>query len=203
MRQIEVTVFVDYVCPYCYIGADRVRRLENEFGIEVQWKSFELHPEAPDGGIPHSMYYENNPALKSISENARMLAREAGLTLGTHVVYSNSRLALELGVWADEQGKGPGYRDALFEFYFHRLQDIGDEEVLLTIAETIQVSSEDAQRCIEDRTMKSTVDAQIIEARQLGIGGVPTYMIGKEYVSGAQPYDLIREIYQRATAVNQ
>ena len=185
MRQIEVTVFVDYVCPYCYIGADRVRRLEEEFGVEAKWKSFELHPEAPDGGIPPSMYYENNPALKSISENARMLAREAGLTLGTHVAYSNSRLALELGVWADEQGKGPGYRDALFEFYFHRLQDIGDEEVLLAIAESIKMSSEDAQRCMDDRTMKPTVDAQINEACQYGIGGVPTYIIGNNCISGA------------------
>lgn len=203
MRQVEVTVFVDFVCPYCYIGAERVRRLENEFGIEVKWKSFELHPEAPNGGIPPSMYYENNLGLKSISKNARMLAMEAALTLGSHVVYSNSRLALELGVWIEEQGKGPDYRDALFDFYFHRLQDIGDEEVLSAIAESIQVSSEDAQRCMGDRTMKSTIDAQIFEARQLGISGVPSYIIGKEYVSGAQPYGLIREIYQRATAGKQ
>jgi predicted DsbA family dithiol-disulfide isomerase len=203
MRQVEVTIFVDYVCPYCYIGADRGRRLEEEFGVKAKWKSFELHPEAPDGGIPPSMYYENNPGLKSISENARLLAREAALTLGTHVVYSNSRLALELGVWADGQGRGPEYRDALFDFYYHRLQDIGDEEVLLAIAESIMMSREDAQRCIEERTMKPTVDAQIDEARQLGIGGVPTYIIGKEYVSGAQPYGLIREIYQRASAGNQ
>ena len=200
MKQVEVTVFVDFVCPYCYIGAERVRRLENEFEIEVTWKSFELHPEAPDGGIPPSMFYENNSRLKSISENARMLAREAALTLGTHVVYSNSRLALELGVWADEQGKGSDYRDALFDSYFHRLQDIGDGEVLLAIAESIQMSREDAHGCIDSRVKKSTVDAQILEARQLGISGVPTYIIGKEYISGAQPYGLIREIYQRAAA---
>ena len=65
MRQIEVMIFVDYGCPYCYIGAERVRRLEEEFGIEeVRWKSFELHPEAPDGGIPPSMFSSIIPGLK-------------------------------------------------------------------------------------------------------------------------------------------
>ena len=199
MRLVEVTIFVDYVCPYCYIGAERVRQLEEEFGIEVKWKSFELHPEAPGGGIPPSMFYENNPELKNISENARMLAREGALTLGNHVVYSNSRLALELGVWADEQGKGPDYRDALFDFYFQRLQDIGDEVVLSDVAESIGIPREDARRCMNDRTMKPTVDAHINEARQLGIGGVPSTIIGKDIISGAQPYNLFRDIYQRAT----
>ena len=70
MKTINVTVYSDYVCPYCYIGAARVQQLQQEYNSPVVWKSFELHPEAPVGRIPPSMFYQNNPNLKRISDNA-------------------------------------------------------------------------------------------------------------------------------------
>ena len=106
MKTINVTVYSDYVCPYCYIGAARVQQLQQEYDPPIVWKSFELHPDAPAGGIPSSMFYQNNPNLKRISENAQQLAAAADLQLGDHVIYSNSRLALELGEFAEQAGKG-------------------------------------------------------------------------------------------------
>ena len=51
--------------------------------------------------------------------------------LGDHVIYSNSRLALELGEFAEQSGKGEAFRTAIFDSYFQRIQDMGEEVVLL------------------------------------------------------------------------
>jgi predicted DsbA family dithiol-disulfide isomerase len=202
MKPINVTIYSDPVCPYCYIGADRVRRLQQEYNVPVVWKGFELHPEAPEGGIPPSMFYQNDSHLKRISENARGLAEDAGLILGSHVVYSNSRLALELGEFAEREGVGEAYRKGLFDAYFQQLRDIGDIAVLSDLAENIGLSRADAEKCLAERTMKPVVDEQILEARGYGITGVPTFIIGRYMVVGAQPYEVIKQAFDITTREN-
>ena len=196
MKTINITVYSDYVCPYCYIGAARVQQLQQEYDPPIVWKSFELHPEAPAGGIPPSMFYQNNPNLKRISENAQQLAATADLRLGDHVIYSNSRLALELGEFAEQSGKGEAFRTALFDAYFQRIQDMGDEGVLLDVAKEVGLTREVAAECLSERTMKDLVDSQIQEARGYGITGVPTFIIGKYMVVGAQPYSVLRQAFE-------
>ena len=196
MKTINVTVYSDYVCPYCYIGAARVHQLQQEYDPPIVWKSFELHPEAPAGGIPSSMFYQNNPNLKRISENAQQLAAAANLQLPDHVIYSNSRLALELGEFAEQSGKGEPFRAALFDSYFEQIQDIGDESVLLDIVEEVGLAREAAAECLSERTMKACVDLQIQEARGYGITGVPTFIIGKYMVVGAQPYSVLKQAFE-------
>ena len=196
MKIINVTVYSDYVCPYCYIGAARVQQLQQEYAPLIVWKSFELHPEAPAGGIPPSMFYQNNPHLKRISENAQQLATAANLQLGDHVIYSNSRLALELGEFAEQAGKGEAFRAALFDSYFQRIQDMGNESVLLDVAEEVGLAREIAAECLSERTMKTHVDLQIQEARGYGITGVPTFIIGKYMVVGAQPYSVLKQAFE-------
>ena len=196
MKIINVTVYSDYVCPYCYIGAARVQQLQQEYDPPLVWKSFELHPEAPADGIPPSMFYQNNPNLKRISENAQQLAANANLQLGDHVIYSNSRLALELGEFAEQWGKGEAFRTVIFDAYFQRIQDMGDEAVLLDVAEEIGLPREEAAKCLSERTMKACVELQTQEARGYGITGVPTFIIGKYMVVGAQPYSVLKEAFE-------
>ena len=196
MKAINVTVYSDYVCPYCYIGAARVQQLQQEYDPSIVWKSFELHPDAPAGGIPPSMFYQNNPNLKRISENAQQLAAAADLQLPDHVIYSNSRLALELGEFAEQFGKGEAFRTTIFNSYFQRMQDMGDEDVLLDVAKEVGLTREVAAECLTKRTMKDLVDSQIQEARGYGITGVPTFIIGKYMVVGAQPYSVIKQAFE-------
>lgn len=196
MKTINVTVYSDYVCPYCYIGAARVQQLQQEYDPPIVWKSFELHPDAPAGGIPPSMFYQDNPNLKRISENAQQLAAAADLQLGDHVIYSNSRLALELGEFAEQSGKGEAFRVALFDSYFQQIQDMGEETVLLDVAEEAGLTRESATECLSDRTMKDLVHSQIQEARGYGITGVPTFIIGKYMVVGAQPYSVLKQAFE-------
>ena len=142
------------------------------------------------------MFYQNNPNLKRISDNAQQLAAAANLQLPDHVIYSNSRLALELGEFAEHSGKGEPFRAALFDSYFQRIQDMGDESVLLDVAEEVGLSRDAAAECLSERTMKACVDLQIQEGRGYGITGVPIFIIGKYMVVGAQPYSVLKQAFE-------
>ena len=181
MKTINVTVYSDYVCPYCYIGAARVQQLQQEYDPPIVWKSFELHPDAPAGGIPPSMFYQNNPNLKRISENAQQLAATADLQLPDHVIYSNSRLALELGEFAEQSGKGEAFRTALFDAYFQRTQDMGDEAVLLDVAEEVGLAKEAAAECLAERTMKDRVDFTDTRSKRIRYNRCPNIHHWKIY----------------------
>ena len=73
---------------------------------------------------------------------------------------------------------------------------MGAEAVLLDVAEEIGLAREAATECLSERTMKTHVDLQIQEARGYGITGVPTFIIGKYMVVGAQPYSVLKQAFE-------
>lgn len=195
--KVPVTLFSDYVCPFCYVAKERAAQLEEAYGIEVVWKAFELRSLAPGKGLPAEMHHNGDPNLKHVGKMARTCAEDVCLPIGDHVVYSNSRMAFELGALAEDHNQGRQYRDALFQAYFVDKRDIGERDVLLDIAQTADLPGADASRCLDDRTHSARIDAELAEARDFGITGVPTFVIGSFPVVGAQPIESLRFVYDK------
>ena len=137
--------------------------------------------------------------------HAQMKARmEAeGLPYGERTMTYNSRLAQELGKWADTQPGGEAIHDALFRAYFVEARDISQPAVLLEIAEQVGLPVDGAREVLEQRTFKAAVDEDWKLSRQYRITGVPTFVAGGYGVVGAQPYEtleeLVRKVGSRAT----
>jgi predicted DsbA family dithiol-disulfide isomerase len=112
----------------------------------------------------------------------------------------NSRLAQELGKWADTQPGGEAIHDALFRAYFVEARDISRPEVLLDIAGRVGLPVDEARTVLERRTFKEAVDADWALSRQYGITGVPTFVAGRLGVVGAQPYEALEELVRKAAA---
>jgi predicted DsbA family dithiol-disulfide isomerase len=110
----------------------------------------------------------------------------------------NSRLAQELGKWADTQPGGEAIHDALFRAYFVEARDISEPAVLLEIAQAVGLSVDGAREVLERRTFKDAVDADWKLSRQYGITGVPTFVVGRQGVVGAQPYEVLEELVKEA-----
>ena len=110
----------------------------------------------------------------------------------------NSRLAQELGKWADTQPGGEAIHDALFRAYFVEARDISQPAVLLDIAERVGLPVDGAREVLEQRTFKDAVDADWALSRQYGITGVPTFVAGRYGVVGAQPYEALEELVRKA-----
>jgi predicted DsbA family dithiol-disulfide isomerase len=128
---------------------------------------------------------------------ARMAAE--GLPYGERTMTYNSRLAQELGKWADTQPGGEAIHDALFRAYFVEARDISRPAVLLDVAERVGLSVDAAREVLERRTFKDAVDADWELSREYGITGVPTFVAGRYGVVGAQPYEALEALVRRAT----
>jgi predicted DsbA family dithiol-disulfide isomerase len=123
-----------------------------------------------------------------------------GLPYGRRTHTYNSRLAQELGKWADTQPGGEAIHDALFRAYFVEARDISRPEVLLEIVEQVGLPREAAREVLEKRTFKEAVDADWALSREYGITGVPTFVAGRFGVVGAQPYEALEALVQKAEA---
>jgi predicted DsbA family dithiol-disulfide isomerase len=134
--------------------------------------------------------------------HAQMKARmdAEGLPYGERTMTYNSRLAQELGKWADTQPGGEAIHDALFRAYFVEARDISQPAVLLEIAERVGLSPTGAREVIEKRTFKEAVDRDWALSRHYGITGVPTFVAGDRGVVGAQPYEMLERLVREAAA---
>jgi predicted DsbA family dithiol-disulfide isomerase len=112
-------VFSDYIWPWCYFSTGRIEKLKENFEIEVQWRAFPLHPETPEGGLTlEELFAGRDIDIPSAMARLKKVARELDLPWGERKKTYNSRLAQELGKWAETKGKGDEYHDAVFRAYF-------------------------------------------------------------------------------------
>src|SRR5262249_43415960 len=132
--------------------------------------------------------------------SAQMKARmdAEGLPYGKRTMTYNSRLAQELGKWADTVPGGETIHDALFRAYFADARDISRADVLLEIADRVGLSVEAARQVLEQRTFRDAVDADWSLSRRYGITGVPTFVVGRRGVVGAQPYEVLEQLVRQA-----
>lgn len=158
---------------------------------------FPLHPETPAAGVSLDELFgsRGDPAARK-ARNEQMKARmdAEGLPYGERTHTYNSRLAQELGVWADTQPGGEKLHDALFKAYFVTNRNIGDPDVLLDIVKSVELDAESAGKALEERSFSDAVDDDWARARQYGITGVPTYVAGGYGVVGAQPYEVLEQL---------
>ncbi len=159
---------------------------------------FPLHPETPAEGISiEELFAGRDVDLDAMYERMKALMDDEGLPYGQRSHTYNSRLAQELGKWADTQPGGEAIHDALYKAYFVDDRNIGDADVLVDIAGTVGLPTDAARAVIEDRSFQSAIDADWAKSRQYGITGVPTFVAGGYGVVGAQPYEALAQLLDR------
>jgi predicted DsbA family dithiol-disulfide isomerase len=178
----------------------RIERLRKEHGVRVKWVHFPLHPDTPqEGRSLEDMFAGRGYDVPKMQAQMRARMQAEGLPYGTRTLTYNSRLAQELGAWADGQPGGEAIHDALFRAYFVDAKNIGDPEVLVEIAASVGLPAEQAREVIEKRTHKAAIDADWEKSHRYGVTGVPTFVIGTRGVVGAQPYEALEELVKRAS----
>ena len=110
--------------------------MQEQYDIKVVWTHFPLHPETPQEGIRLTELFANRSQDDIEAMQARMkgLMAEEGLPYGDRTHTYNSRLAQEVGKWADTKGLGEAFHDAMFQAYFVESRNIGDLDTLVEIA---------------------------------------------------------------------
>jgi len=173
--------------------------------VKVEWVHFPLHPETPiEGGRSLTDLFAGRNVDRT-AMHAQMKARmdAEGLPYGERTHTYNSRLAQELGKWADTQPGGDALHDALFRAYFVEARDISQPAVLLEIAGRVGLPVDAAREVLEQRTFKAAVDADWALSRRYGVTGVPTFVVGRHGVVGAQPYEVLEQLVKQAAPAEE
>jgi len=192
---IELEVFTDYVCPWCYLGDNRVKKLKREYNITVKVTHFPLHPETPAEGKSLADLFGRGPEeLKARHEQMQGLMNAEGLPYSQRSHTYNSRLAQEIGKWAETQPGGEAIHDKFFEAYFVERRNVGDVEVIIDVVRAAGLDEAEARAVIADRRFKEAVDEDWAKSRAIGVSGVPTFVSDSKGVVGAQPYEVLEQL---------
>jgi len=124
------------------------------------------------------------------------VARELGLPWGERKRTYNSRLAQELGKWAEDKGRGDAFHGAVFRAYFVEGVNIANTEELEKLAKAAGLPAPEAGEVLRKRTYREAVDADWALSRQMGISAVPTFVLDGRGVVGAQPYEVLEHLLQ-------
>ena len=149
------------------------------------------------------LYAGRNVDPEAMYQRMKGLMDAEGLPYGRRTHTYNSRLAQELGKWADTQEGGWAIHDALYKAYFVEAKNIGDVEILVEIAEAVGLPAAEARRVLEERRFKDEVDADWARSHQYGVTGVPTFVAERYGVVGAQPYEVLEQLVAKAGAARR
>jgi predicted DsbA family dithiol-disulfide isomerase len=167
----------------------------------VRWIHFPLHPETPmEGQSLEQLFAGRGMDLDAMFARMKGLMDDEGLAYGQRTHTYNSRLAQELGKWAETVEGGEVIHDAMNKAYFVDGKNIADADVLLAIIEAIGLPRDEAAKVLENRTFKDAVDEDWEKSRAYGVTGVPTFVSGGYGVVGAQQYEALEQLLTQAGA---
>ena len=138
--------------------------------------------------------------IPEMLERMQQVARAEGLAFGDRRMTYNSRLAQELGKWAESLGRGEPFHHAAFVAYFGEGKNIAMPEVLVETALDAGLPAEEARQVIDERRFQTAVDRDWQRSRRLGVTAVPTFMVDGQRLVGAQPYEAMERFVADAGA---
>ncbi|CAB5109469.1 hypothetical protein D3OALGA1CA_3541 [Olavius algarvensis associated proteobacterium Delta 3] len=157
--------------------------------MDIRWVAFPLHPETPREGRTLEDLFAGRPIdVGLMMDRLRTVAREEGLPFGDRKMTYNSRLAQELGKWAESMGRGDDFHAAAFRAYFVDGQNLAEPDVLTNLACSVGLPEEDARQVLTVRTFKDPVDSDWQKSYEHGITAVPTLELNGTQLVGFQPY---------------
>jgi predicted DsbA family dithiol-disulfide isomerase len=191
---VDIQVWSDVVCPWCYIGKKRLEKAIAEFpgDVTVTFRAYQLDPSP----VPTPVRTKDAMAAKfgGPERAEQMFAHVAGVAAGDglhldfdRAIAANTFEAHRLIAWAGGQGRQAEMLDALQQAHFVKGIDIGSRPALAEVAGSIGLDPAAALAYLESPAGTEAVNTDLREAQELGITSVPTFVIdGKYAIQGAQ-----------------
>ena len=197
---MDIQVWSDIVCPWCYIGKHRLEQALREFGgpAAVTFRAYQLDPSPVPTAMPikaaMAAKFGGTERAEQMFAHVTSIAAADGLTLDfDRAIAANTFDAHRLIAWAAGQGRQADMLEALQRAHFTDGVDIGSHGALARVAGTIGLDEPSALAHLASTAGAHEVSADIATARDLGITSVPTFVIDRKYaVQGAQEAAVLR-----------
>ncbi|NJN28710.1 MAG: DsbA family oxidoreductase [Cyclobacteriaceae bacterium] len=207
---MKVEIWSDVVCPFCYIGKrhfeEAVSQLPSHVNLEVEWKSFELDPNAKKDShedlydhLAHKYGQSREWAVQTTLDMTQK-AKSVGLEFNfDKSVSTNTFDAHRLIQLAKSKGRQDEAEEALFKAYFTDGRHIGEVGVLMEIGQQIGLDAKEVEKMLDSDEFATEVRADESLSREFGIRGVPFFVVNRKYgISGAQPVAHMLDVLRKA-----
>lgn len=191
---VPLRVFFDFSCPYCYIAWGFFKELKKQAVLEDDWVTWEIHPDIPKEGRKIQDVV-TGVDMEARRQKLNTLGEPVGLAPGDKEFVPNTRLALSAVEFAREHQKLHAWIDAVYQASFVQGQDIGDIEILLTIAGQLGLDSVALRQALESGRYVNQLLAHDQECADRQIEWVPTVYCGDERIlEGAFTYAIFEQM---------
>lgn len=210
-KRLRVDIFSDIACPWCFIGKRRfeqgVEAFEYSENVDVFWHAYQLDPSLPDNYEGSEAQYLSamkgldQSQVQQMLEHVTAQAASEGLKYDfENLKVANSFTALRVLEYAKQHGAGNEMKEALLSAHFEKGLNTGDTSTLLEIAGSLGLDTKELATQLEAGAFAEDVKADISQAQQIGVTGVPFFILdGKYGISGAQPAEVfanaLTEVY--------
>ncbi len=166
--------------------------LEKEYEVQVEWRPFYLKPDTPPEGMELPDYIKKG-RLNGSEQRLSQMAAGYGLPFVSTERILNTRLAHEAAEHASRLGKANEFHRVVFRKVYGEGQDISTWDVLRAAADEVGLDGQAMQQAVESGLYTAEVAERVQQAYQIGVSGVPTYVINERYaLVGAQPYEVFK-----------
>jgi predicted DsbA family dithiol-disulfide isomerase len=198
---LKIVMFSDYICPFCYVGFETIRKLKPEFDFQFEWRGFQIHPDWPAEGIPADRVRGpgDEQSRQALWERLSAMAEAVGFSMKPPTLLTNSRAALAATEFARESGRDEALEERIYRAYFNDGENIGDAAVVARLAGEAGLDAAEVADAIKSPKYEMRLKNNSLAAHNRGVSGVPTFFIGEYPLVGAQTVDAMRAILKRAT----
>jgi predicted DsbA family dithiol-disulfide isomerase len=206
---LSVHIWSDVVCPWCFVGKRRFERAALEFGepVAITWHSFELDPggghlSQPGLSAPERLARKYGmPVERAVQMMEQMKGTGEPEGIRFNLVDGKTRSSFDahrLLHYALEHKRQSALKERLLQAHFEETKDCSDPEVLVILADEVGLEPTETRAVLTSNRYADAVRRDEESARELGITGVPFYVIGQYGVSGAQPAATFQQLLDRA-----
>ena len=200
---MDIDIYADVVCPWCYIGKRRLELALKDFDGEVnlRFRPFQLDPDTPRDGRPLMEWlgpkFGGDENARRMTQNTRGVAAVDGIEMDfDHAIIANTFDAHRL-VWYVGREQGADVMEALHKAHFTNGLDVASHDVLADVAATFGFDRAAVIAFLGSDDGVDEVNAELEFARELGISSVPTFIFANKYaMSGAADPSNLLEVMQ-------
>jgi predicted DsbA family dithiol-disulfide isomerase len=200
----RITIYSDYVCPFCYLGRQSLKRYQDgrQEELDLDWRPFDLrsHKRGPDGEIRDDVddgkddqYYER------ARQNVRRLQERYGVEMALDIATDVDSLDAQVASFYVKEAHPDRWLDfdeAIFEALWTEGRDIGDADVLTDLAEDAGLDGDEIRDALGDEELRERLREQFEEAQRRGVTGVPTFAYDGYAARGAVPPEQLKRLVE-------
>jgi predicted DsbA family dithiol-disulfide isomerase len=200
-----ITVYSDYVCPFCYLGRQSLSQYQasRDEELAIDWRPFDLRSQKrrPDGTIDHSVDDgKDDEYFEQAKQNVRRLADDYGVEMDLDIAADVDSLPAQIASYYlrehHDYETWLAFDEAVFAALWEDGEDIGDADLLAELAADAGAEADEVRSALDDETLREAVRDRFTEAQREGITGVPTFAYDGYAARGAVPPEQLERLVE-------